>query len=375
MCPQCGSLWAISCSKQTSTIQDENIKTESFYPVRRYASIRDFDKAETVKTVMIVDVVTEQTWSCNKCTRQWTKEKTRLLRMPLAHIPSCNVVKPFGEVNFWQRPDGSVRVKATILGRPEYGSAKTGLAICGSSALEPAARGIAEFLSKFDTDHKISVIHTASNRIDGEICDLGSFDVDEAKYLTVPKGNETGSVRIMPAVRHFIGGLDQVEWALFVYVVEDPIEDLCDVEQYSLTLAQYIESQDAPYLKNVLIGVGPHIDKHQLEHLDDLDYGGLKDSSRQLIDLWDYKIAGEMRALDDILAEVVRNDVIVAPSAHLFDPSGTPVKPIGQSHKYGLPALLEFLLPAGSDSFSILLSSGETSTQPLYHHYADSVKR
>jgi len=36
----------------------------------------------------------------------------------MAQLPSSKVVEPFGEVNVWSQPDGSIRVKATILMTP-----------------------------------------------------------------------------------------------------------------------------------------------------------------------------------------------------------------------------------------------------------------
>ena len=103
-----------------------------------------------------------------------------------------------------------------------------------------------------------------------------------------------------------------------------------------------------------------------MEELDDLDYGGLKDKSGTEIDLWDHKMAASMQKIEEIFAEVVTSDMILAPSATITDPQGVAVIPIGRgSYADGLPALLEFTLPAASKSFTLTLPNGTAISQPL----------
>ena len=101
----------------------------------------------------------------------------------MAQLPSSIVVEPFGEVNVWPQPDGSQRIRATILMTPSVEGAQTGLAIDGSASMktafgagaavsalfasstpnvvEPVGRLLAAFLSKFDTDGNTTVIYWA----------------------------------------------------------------------------------------------------------------------------------------------------------------------------------------------------------------------
>ncbi len=96
-------------------------------------------------------------------------------------------------------------------------------------------------------------------------------------------------------------------------------------------------------LKFVLIGVGPSINEQQMEELDDLDTG-------TEIDLWDHKIASEMRVLQEIFAEVVEKNARIADKGRILDPHGQVVKDYSDT---GLPAFLEFVMPAGADYFTL----------------------
>src|SRR5207253_5293994 len=96
-------------------------------------------------------------------------------------------------------------------------------------------------------------------------------------------------------------------------------------------------------LKFVLIGIGPEINESQMEELDDLDTG-------TGIDLWDHKLAAEMRVLQEIFAEVVDKNARVADHGRILDPQGRVVK---NYEGVGLPAYLEFEVPAGAEYFTL----------------------
>src|SRR5207244_1514674 len=76
---------------------------------------------------------------------------------------------------------------------------------------------------------------------------------------------------------------------------------------------------------------------------DDLDTG-------TDVDLWDHKLASEMRALEQIFAEVVDENARVADHGKIFDPSGRLVRDYAGK---GLPAKLEFEMPAGATYFTL----------------------
>jgi len=67
------------------------------------------------------------------------------------------------------------------------------------------------------------------------------------------------------------------------------------------------------------------------------------------VDVWDHKIAKEMRGLVEIFAEVVDENQIVAPTAKLYDAFGRVVKQFSD----GLPAKVSFRMPATSPWFEL----------------------
>src|SRR5262249_40417645 len=108
-------------------------------------------------------------------------------------------------------------------------------------------------------------------------------------------------------------------------------------------------------IKLVLLGVGEEVDAGQLAELDDMFEGsGLVDPRGHPIDLWDHKLASEMRQLQEIFAEAVTEDVIVTDRARLLDGHGRLVRDFSD----GMPALLRFPLPPGEGSFPLELPGG-----------------
>src|SRR5262249_16162013 len=110
-------------------------------------------------------------------------------------------------------------------------------------------------------------------------------------------------------------------------------------------------------LKFVLIGVGPDVNEGQMEELDDLDTG-------TSLDLWDHKLASEMRVLQEIFAEVVDKNARVADQGRILDPQGRVIK---DSSATGLPAFLEFEMPAAAAYFTLEVA-GNRIHQGLADH-------
>jgi hypothetical protein len=95
-----------------------------------------------------------------------------------------------------------------------------------------------------------------------------------------------------------------------------------------------------------------------MEDLDDLDTG-------TEIDLWDHKLAAEMRQLADIFAEVVDRNARVADHGKILDPQGRVVRNYADT---GLPALLRFDMPPGALYFTL-----EVNGRQIYQPLADNV--
>jgi hypothetical protein len=308
----------------------------------------------------------------------------------MAQLPSTKVVEPFGEVNIWPQPDGSLRVRATILMTPAVEGAQTGLAIDGSNSMkqmfgaggavsalfasttpnvvEPVARTFASYLSNFDSDGQTTVIYWACGPGGMQIEELGDMDAPTAKSksFAAPKHFGTGT-KLLPAIKYFTETrFSAAPWSIFVFITDGIIEDLGEVKTYTLQLARQIAAGQRQFVKLVLVGVGAEIDRGQMEELDDLDYGGLKDPGGQELDLWDHKLASEMQKLEEIFAEIVSEDTILAPSAEIIDSAGNSVEPNGRgSYADGLPALLDFNVSAGTTAFTLVLPGGNKVVQEI----------
>ncbi len=111
-------------------------------------------------------------------------------------------------------------------------------------------------------------------------------------------------------------------------------------------------------------GVGNHINRQQLEDLDDLP-----DVLDLPVDVWDHKITTEMRGLTDIFAELVDENLILAPSGRIMDNNNT----VAKDYSDGVPALMEFQLPLDTTHFSLEVTGGQSVEQKLYVEYDTSV--
>jgi hypothetical protein len=279
------------------------------------------------------------------------------------------VVDPFGEVNVYRAPGGKVRVVATILMEPRKEGSQTGIALDGSASMSdlyggraggnqvtPVAQKLCAYLArKIDADGGTTCIYWATGRDGREIEVIGDLRADEAErhVFGPPRDFGTGT-QLLPAVKYFVERFADAPWGFYVFITDGELHDLEAVKEYSTRLAREVAAGRRKPLKFVLIGVGPHINEGQMEELDDLDTG-------TPIDLWDHKLAAEMRVLQEIFAEVVDKNARVADKGKILDPQGRVIKDYSDT---GVPAYLEFEMPAGSEAF-VLDVNGQTVRQEL----------
>lgn len=305
----------------------------------------------------------------------------------MAQLDSSQVVKPFGEVNVFNEPGGTIRVRATILMKPQVEGAQTGLAIDGSNSMnalfggnlpaffgtpnnlvQPVARTMAEYLANFDSDGNTTVIYWACGVGGAEVEELGDMNADRARTFPfkLPKRPGTGT-KLKPALHYFAENkFPAAPWFIGVLITDGRVEDLEDVKAYTLQLAREMAARQRGFFKLVLIGLGDHVDEEQMAELDDLDYGGLKDPDGDEIDIWDHTLAASMQSLDEVFKEVVSAQTILAPSATITDSAGQAVRPVGRaSYADGLPALLEFTMSRGATAFTLTLPDGKQVVQPV----------
>jgi hypothetical protein len=284
-------------------------------------------------------------------------------------------VDPFGEVNVYPQPGGGMRVVATILMEPRREGTQAGIALDGSASMAnlygvgedegggffaslfgskkkqltnqvtSVAQKVCAYLArKLDADGGTTCIYWATGPGGSKIEVIGDLTADQAERHAFgpPRDFGTGT-QILPAVRYFVERFKDAPWGFYVFITDGELHDLEEIKQYSIRHARDIAAKRAKPVKFVLIGVGPNVREDQMEELDDLQTG-------TDIDLWDHKLASEMRVLQEIFAEVVDKNSRVADTGKVLDPQGKVVKNYSDT---GLPALLEFTLPAGSTFFTL----------------------
>ena len=288
-----------------------------------------------------------------------------------------NVVEPFGEVNVYPQSDGSKQIVASILMEPTTEGAQTGIAIDGSGSMrkafgvtgmvssifasaspnyvEPVAQQMCTYLAeKVDVDGNIDAIYWATGPGGAQTEEIGELTHQQAGSFKFagPKQWGTGT-QLLPALKYFLDKFTDVPWGIYLFVTDGIIDDIDAVKDYSRKLAQDIDVGRRLPVKLVLIGLGEEVDQAQLEELDDLNTGD--------IDLWDHKMALEMKNLAEIFAEAVDANVLIADHGIVKDSYGNVIKNYADT---GLPAMLKFRLPPGATSF-ILEVAGQSITQPL----------
>jgi hypothetical protein len=294
-----------------------------------------------------------------------------------------NVVEPFGEVNVYTSSGGRVRVVATILMEPHKEGAQTGIALDGSGSMAklygvedgsrvlspifggpkklhnevtPVAQQLCAYLArKIDADGGTTCIYWATGPGGSEVEVIGDLTADQAERHVFGPPREFGTgTQLLPAVRYFVDRFRSAPWGFYVFITDGELHDLDLVKDYSVRLARDIHAGRRKPVKFVLIGLGPDVNETQMEDLDDLDSG-------TPIDLWDHKLAAEMRLLQEIFAEVVDKNARIADNGRILDPQGRVVRDYAVG---GLPALLEFEMPVGADYFTLDVN-GHRINQPL----------
>ena len=210
--------------------------------------------------------------------------------------------------------------------------------------VEPLARDFIAYLAnELDGGGRAAALYWACGEGDSyEV--IGEFTPEECKTLdisgpkTVAFGNNT---HLLPALSYFCDEYQASVNSMFVFITDGRLDDIDEVKQFTSELAKKIESGQRNPVKCVLIGVGDQIDEAQMEDLDDLETG-------TDVDIWDHKIAKELRALSEIMVELVE-DVGSSLSAKIYDDQGNLVKKISD----GLQSSEAFTMPGSSKFFEL----------------------
>ena len=299
-----------------------------------------------------------------------------------------NVVDPFGEVNVYPAAGGKTRVVATILMEPHKEGAQTGIALDGSGSMSklygvddgsrvlsslfggpkkpvnevtPVAQKLCAYLArKIDADGGTTCIYWAVGPGGSQVEEVGDLRAEEAeRHVFGPPAEFGTGTQLLPAVRYFVDRFRTAPWGFYVFITDGELHDLEEVKRYTAQLAREIAGRRRNPLKFVLIGLGENVNESQMEELDDLDTG-------TGIDLWDHKLAAEMRVLQEIFAEVVDRNARVSDNGRVLDPQGRLVKDYSDQ---GLPAYLEFEMPAGPEFFTL-----EVNRQRVHQGLSDRAR-
>lgn len=199
--------------------------------------------------------------------------------------------------------------------------------------------------SELDADGGTTLIYWAGGADGSEYEVVGDFNAEECKSLSLagPKNMKFGNgTRLLPAIKYFVDRFREAKNGMYVFLTDGRLDDLEELKSYSTVLAREIAAGRRNPVKFVIIGVGNQLDEKQMEELDDLDTG-------TNIDLWDHKVAAELRSTVEIFAEVVSENQFVASSGAIYDDKNNVVK----RYSDGLPSKLVFQLPAGTTYFEL----------------------
>ena len=283
------------------------------------------------------------------------------------------VVEPFGEVNVHPPQAARSRVTATILMEPHKEGAQTGVALDGSGSMAPlygvggeepgflaslfgakkevhnevtpVAQKVCSYLAARSTPTAAPPASTGpSARTAASIEVVGDLTADQAERHIFGPPREFGTgTQLLPAVKYFVERFTRCAMGHLCLHHRRRTARSGAGESIQHPAARAVQAKQRNPLKFVLIGVGHEINEQQMEELDDLDTG-------TEVDLWDHKIAAEMRLLQEIFAEVVDKNARVSDHGRILDPAGRTVKDYSDT---GVPAFLEFDMPAGADYFTL----------------------
>ncbi|MGA9768058.1 MAG: vWA domain-containing protein [Blastocatellia bacterium] len=283
------------------------------------------------------------------------------------------IVKPFSDVH-----NRSGNVIATLLHDPTVEGLDVALYMDGSASMEdeygprgilaklapvrnqvePQMHWMIEYLATKDRDGVLRVAYWATS--DGsQIEVVGDLDGAQAKTYKFPGPRFYGKDTVMlPVLRDYVAHIrDEINRGarrgLAVIITDSQIHDPADVKAYSVQVAKEIAAGRLPRLNFVLLGVGEQVDEEQMEDICHEEYPGVGH-------LWCHRVADRMEEMPELVAVLVDETMTVAAGGTVYDDKGNILK----VYEARLPAVLEFKVPAGCQSFTLEVA-GQRYTQPI----------
>lgn len=292
-----------------------------------------------------------------------------------------NPTKPFGSINVEKdERTNEISVNAQIVvdrlvdkDGKEIEGAAFGLALDGSRSMkdnygtsgpfastpnlvEPVAKSMLRFLSKFSGDGSVELAYWAVGPGGIEVEEAGNIKTNQIDALKIrPQKSMGGQTHLMPVIDYFVNNkLKSAPWGMGIVITDGLVDDMEEVEKWSEQYAQEVASGKRKLIKLVLIGLGEHVDAGQLERLDNFE-------ASVDVDIWSSKLASEMEELIEIFDEVMSENLILAPSGKVLDDKGN----VLASYNDGLPAKLSFKLKSVSSDFRLEIPGQPVIKQDL----------
>jgi hypothetical protein len=237
-----------------------------------------------------------------------------------------------------------------------------------SNQVEPQVQWMLEYLATKDRNGMLRVAYWACGSSGKDVEIVGELKGTDVKSYKFPGAKQLGNYTNMtPALKDYVQYLKAqvpkgARRGCAVIVTDGKLHDPDEVKAFSAEVAREISSGRLPRINFVLVGVGDNIDEEQLEDIAHVEFPGVGH-------LWCHRIAQEITQVAELVAVLVDENMTVAAGGTIYDDKGKILK----SYEGRLPAVLEFDVPEGTESFTLEVN-GQRYTQPLPdedHHDED----
>lgn len=292
----------------------------------------------------------------------------------------------FGKINVYDSKGTKQRVEIYIRLDQRVEGMKIGIAIDGSASMqpsfaahlpklfrqpgqnimEPVVRRLATFLCKSSGDGSVKVIYWAVNPGGKEIEEIGDITSEVVEKMNVDgpveKSWGTGT-QLLPVINYYMKEFEQHlkylekgPWVFLLVITDGELQDLENVKKRCLEIGQQMVDGKIGNCKFVIVGVGPDVNREQLESLDNMFEGT---SLEGKVDLWSSKLASEMTELPEIMDEI-NFGVTIPGKVRIVDDKGKEVLVYAD----GFPQCLEFFVASGTMNVTVEIA-GQKIKQSL----------
>lgn len=228
-----------------------------------------------------------------------------------------------------------------------------------TNEVEPQARWMLQYLASKDRNGILRCAYWACESSGKAIQVLGELGGTEVEKYSFGGPNFPGSHTFLrPAIDDYVRYLKEevrrgARRGLAVFITDGELHDADEVVKVSGEIARLIKRGQLPRVNFVLVGVGSGVNEEQLEQIAHVEHEGVGH-------LWCHRTAKEIKNVAELVAVLVDETMTVAAGGTIYDDKGKIVK----EYEGRLPAVLEFRVPEGCESFTLEVG-GQRFTQPL----------